>query len=103
VQMTLDFNSASNWMKKRRSRLSYGLVVGAEVNIIFLVMWSLCTNIYNMPFGMFVGVNNHFQSVLNASVLMRNETAESFKWGFQEFLNLMGGKALVTILTGNSC
>jgi hypothetical protein len=41
-----------------------------------------CTNIYKMPFGMFVGVNNHFQSVLYAGVLMRNETAESFKWVF---------------------
>lgn len=52
-----------------------------------------------MPFGMFVGVNNHFQSILYAGVLMRNETAESFEWVFKEFLNLMGGKAPITILT----
>lgn len=58
-----------------------------------------CTNIYKMPFGMFVGVNNHFQSILYAGVLMRNETAESFEWVFKEFLNLMGGKAPITILT----
>ena len=59
-----------------------------------------CTNIYKMPFGMFVGVNNHFQSVLFASVLMREETTESFVWVFSEFLTLMGGKPPVTILTG---
>lgn len=51
-----------------------------------------CTNIYKMPFGMFVGVNNHFQSVLFAGVLMCNEDTESFKWVFKEFLTLMGGK-----------
>jgi hypothetical protein len=59
-----------------------------------------CTNIYKMPFGMFVGVNNHFQSILFAGVLMKNEDTESFKWVFKEFLTLMGGKAPVTILTG---
>ncbi|TVU19550.1 hypothetical protein EJB05_35702 [Eragrostis curvula] len=64
-----------------------------------------CTNLYNMPFGMFVGVNNHFQSVLFAGVLMRDETAKSFKWVFNEFLILVGGKHPVTILTGglNTC
>jgi hypothetical protein len=59
-----------------------------------------CTNLYKMPFGMFVGVNNHFQSILFASVLMRDETAESFKWVFKEFLSLMGDKPPLTILTG---
>jgi hypothetical protein len=50
-----------------------------------------CTNLYKMPFGM--GVNNHFQFVIFAGVLMRDETAESFKWVFNEFLSLMGGKS----------
>ncbi|RLM79844.1 hypothetical protein C2845_PM12G14680 [Panicum miliaceum] len=54
-----------------------------------------CTNIYKIPFGIFVGVNNHFQSVLSAGVLMRDETAK-FCLVFKEFLTLMGGKAPIT-------
>lgn len=57
------------------------------------------TNIYKMPFGMFVGVNNHFQSVIFAGVLLTNETSVDFKWAFEEFIAMMGGKAPSTILT----
>jgi hypothetical protein len=39
-----------------------------------------CAKIYKMS-GLFVGVNNHFQSTIFARVLMRNETAESFRVG----------------------
>jgi hypothetical protein len=53
-----------------------------------------------MPFGIFVGVNNHFQSVLLGGVLMTDETIASFRWVFKEFVSLMGGRAPVTVLTG---
>ncbi|KAM0820971.1 hypothetical protein ACQ4PT_041931 [Festuca glaucescens] len=36
------------------------------------------TNLYDMPFGLFVGVNNHFQTVIFAGVLMQDEKIESF-------------------------
>jgi hypothetical protein len=58
------------------------------------------TNIYKMPFGIFVGVNNHFQSIIFGGVLMTDETTASFEWVFNEFVNLMGGKRPQTILTG---
>ena len=32
------------------------------------------TNLYNLPFGLFVGVNNHFQSIIFGGVLLTNET-----------------------------
>lgn len=58
------------------------------------------TNFYKMPFGLFVGVNNHFQTTIFAGVLMKSETTESFKWVFNEFLKLMGSDPPQTVLTG---
>uniref|UniRef100_A0A8I7BID7 Protein FAR1-RELATED SEQUENCE n=2 Tax=Hordeum vulgare subsp. vulgare TaxID=112509 RepID=A0A8I7BID7_HORVV len=57
------------------------------------------TNQYDMPFGLFVGVNHHFQSIILGGVLMRNEKEKTFDWVFKEFVSLMGGKAPLTILT----
>jgi hypothetical protein len=59
-----------------------------------------CTNIYKMPFGLFVGVNNHFQTTILGGVFMKHETTNSFSCVFAEFASLMGGKAPPTIFTG---
>lgn len=37
------------------------------------------SKLYDMPFGLFVGVNNHYQSVILGGVLMQHETVETFK------------------------
>jgi hypothetical protein len=37
------------------------------------------TNLYDMRFGLFVGVNNHFQSIILAGVMVRDEKVDSFE------------------------
>lgn len=37
-------------------------------------------NSYDMPFGIFVGVNNHGKTILFGCALLRNETTKTFKW-----------------------
>ena len=58
------------------------------------------TNLYNLPFGLFVGVNNHFQSIIFGGVLLTNETSEDFEWAFSNFIELMGNVHPKTMLTG---
>ncbi|XBI20861.1 hypothetical protein VPH35_062073 [Triticum aestivum] len=57
------------------------------------------TNLYDMPFGLFVGVNNHFQSIIFGGAMMRDKKEETFKWIFREFVRMVGGKHPQTILT----
>lgn len=49
------------------------------------------TNLYNLPFGLFVRVNNHFQSTIFGGVLLTTEKTEDFEWAFSNFVDIMGG------------
>lgn len=57
------------------------------------------TNVYDMPFGLLVGVNHHFQSDIFGGVLLREEKVENFEWFFTELVKMMGGKRTLTVLT----
>ncbi|PKU65844.1 protein FAR1-RELATED SEQUENCE 7 isoform X2 [Dendrobium catenatum] len=54
------------------------------------------------PFVLFTGVNHHKQTVIFGAAVMYAETVESFKWLFETFKAVMGGKQPKTILTGQS-
>lgn len=58
------------------------------------------TNLYDILFGLFVSVNNHFQSIIFGSVLMSNKKVDTFKWIFTEFFQMIGAPQPRTILTG---
>ncbi|XP_028077049.1 protein FAR1-RELATED SEQUENCE 5-like [Camellia sinensis] len=51
------------------------------------------------PFSSFVGFNHHRETVIFGAVLLYDETAESFVWLFQNFLEAMSGKAPKTLFT----
>lgn len=57
-------------------------------------------NLYNLPFEIYVGVNNHYQSIIFGGVLLSHERIENFEWAFKNFTDVMGGKHPETILTG---
>nr|XP_051201596.1 protein FAR1-RELATED SEQUENCE 5-like [Lolium perenne] len=49
------------------------------------------TNMYNMPFAPFIGINRYCQTIQLGCGFLKNENIESFVWLFQEFLEAMGG------------
>jgi hypothetical protein len=53
-----------------------------------------------MPFGIFVGVNNHFQSVIFGGVLITSEKAVDFERAFSTFVSIMDDVPPRTMLTG---
>ncbi|XP_050387392.1 protein FAR1-RELATED SEQUENCE 9-like [Argentina anserina] len=51
------------------------------------------------PFAMFVGVNNHKQTLIFGAALLYDETTETFRWLFDTFAKTMLGKKPKSILT----
>ena len=57
------------------------------------------TNMYNMPFAPFIGINRHGQSFMLGSAFVRQEMETSFDWVFGAFLEAMNGRAPDNIIT----
>ncbi|KAK9138276.1 hypothetical protein Sjap_008870 [Stephania japonica] len=59
---------------------------------------------FDMPLGIWAGVNNYGMPCFFGCALLREETLQSFSWALTAFLKFMNGKAPETILTDqNSC
>uniref|UniRef100_A0A8I6WWN0 Protein FAR1-RELATED SEQUENCE n=2 Tax=Hordeum vulgare subsp. vulgare TaxID=112509 RepID=A0A8I6WWN0_HORVV len=56
------------------------------------------TNRHNMPFTPIIGMNNHGRILVFGCALLQDQKAETFKWMFQTFLHVMGGKLPKTII-----
>ncbi|KAI8564273.1 hypothetical protein RHMOL_Rhmol03G0168700 [Rhododendron molle] len=53
----------------------------------------------NRPFAVFIGFNNHREVIVFGDALMYDETADSFIWLFETFLEAMSNKHPQTIFT----
>ncbi|XP_028069603.1 protein FAR1-RELATED SEQUENCE 5-like [Camellia sinensis] len=57
------------------------------------------TNAYKKPFVMLASVTSHFRTTIFACVLLANETIETYTWVLETFMEAMGNKAPVSVLT----
>jgi len=57
------------------------------------------TNMYDMPFAPFIGINKHGQSFMLGCGFIRDEKTPSYVWLFETFLEAMLGKVPVSIIT----
>uniref|UniRef100_A0A1D1Y0M5 Protein FAR1-RELATED SEQUENCE n=1 Tax=Anthurium amnicola TaxID=1678845 RepID=A0A1D1Y0M5_9ARAE len=59
---------------------------------------------FDMPLGIWVGMNNYGMPCFFGCVLIREESVHSFSWALKAFLSFMNGRAPQTILTDqNMC
>jgi hypothetical protein len=54
---------------------------------------------YNTPLVIFSGINHHNQSVIFGCAIVGDETKEAYIWLLENFLEAMGGKCPVSIIT----
>ncbi|XP_062006001.1 protein FAR1-RELATED SEQUENCE 5-like [Rosa rugosa] len=57
------------------------------------------TNKYDMSFAPFTGVNHHWQSIQFGCALLQDETEATFLWLFETWLQAMGGRHPISIIT----
>ena len=57
------------------------------------------TNKYSLICAPIVGVNNHWNTIMFGCAFLSTETAETFEWLLQEFVDSMDGKEPITIFT----
>jgi hypothetical protein len=57
------------------------------------------TNRHNMPFVPIIGMNEHGRTLVFGCALLQDQKVETFKWMFQTFLHVMGGKMPRAIMT----
>jgi hypothetical protein len=77
-----------------RSRMDYKLY--GDI-ICFDTTYS--TNKYNMPFAPIIGINGNSRTIVFGWALLKDQTADTFQWLFESFLEIMDGKRPKLILT----
>ncbi|KAK7282384.1 hypothetical protein RIF29_11092 [Crotalaria pallida] len=94
IQLDDDSRMANFFWVDARSRVAYQQFGDS---ITFDTTYK--TNKYSMPFAPFTGVNNHYQSILFGCALIQDESEISFIWLFEKWLEAMGGKKPISIIT----
>lgn len=59
-------------------------------------------NAFDMPLGIWVGLNNYGMPCFFGCVILREENVRSFSWALKVFVTFMNGRAPQTILTDQS-
>lgn len=57
------------------------------------------TNRHNMPFTPIIGINNYGRTIVLGCALLQDQSAETYKWMLQTFLQEMGGNMPRVIIT----
>ncbi|KAE8672616.1 hypothetical protein F3Y22_tig00111837pilonHSYRG00747 [Hibiscus syriacus] len=56
-------------------------------------------NLYGRPIMPIVGVNHHHNTIVFATVIITDETSQSFEWVLQNFLEAMMNKSPISVVT----
>ncbi|CAB4378322.1 unnamed protein product [Rhizophagus irregularis] len=113
------YNDIYNFIYQEIDGFEYEVRVDVDTNELLQVIWmypdqkryysrfldvivfdnTYKVNRFNMPFGIFTGINNFGQSVCFAGTLMCRETIDSFVWVFNTFLKFVNNYSPKVMLT----